>query len=85
MEPYKTFLAPFDSNKSDLNNINDQVKNRASSSEKEKKAKEKVVALICGKTTLPQYSIKKRKEINRPNLITKSEAPSPEIIWVDKL
>ena len=32
MEPYKTFFIPFVYTKSNLNNINDQVKNRASSS-----------------------------------------------------
>ena len=36
MEPYKTFLVPFDSTNLNLNNINDLVKNRASSSNKEK-------------------------------------------------
>ena len=54
MEPYETFLVPFDYNKSELNNINDPVKNRASSSEKEKKANERFVAPICGKITLPK-------------------------------
>ena len=33
MEPYKTFFVPFDSTKINLNNINDPVKNRASSSD----------------------------------------------------
>ena len=46
MEPYKTFFIPFDSTKLNLNNINDPVKNRASSSDKKKKAKSKVVARI---------------------------------------
>ena len=48
----------FDSTKLNLNNINNPVKNRASSSDKERKAKEKVVAPICGKITLPKESIK---------------------------
>ena len=39
MEPYKMFFIPFDSIKLNLNNINDPVKNRASSSDKEKKSK----------------------------------------------
>ena len=38
----------FDSTKLNLNNINDPVKNRASSSDKKNKPKEKVVAPICG-------------------------------------
>ena len=36
MEPYKTFFVPSDSTKLNLNNINDPVKNRASSSDNEK-------------------------------------------------
>ena len=34
MKPYKTFFVPFYSTKLDLNNINNPVKNRASSSDK---------------------------------------------------
>ena len=60
MEPYN-FTVPFDSTKLDLNNINDPVKNRASSSDKEKKAKEKVVAPVCGEITLPKKSTKDKK------------------------
>ena len=36
MELYKTFFSPFDSTKLYPNNINDPVKNRASSSDKKK-------------------------------------------------
>ena len=36
METYKTFFVPFDYTKLNLFNINDQVKNRASSSDKKK-------------------------------------------------
>ena len=49
MEPYKTFLVPFDSTKLNLNDINYPVKNRASSSDKEEKEREKFVASTCGK------------------------------------
>ena len=70
MEPYKTFFVPFDSTKLNLNNINDPVKNIASSSDKGKKAKEKVVAPICGKITLPKESIRTQKVTNGPNFIT---------------
>ena len=75
MELHKTFFVPFDSTKLDLNNINYPVGNRASSSDKDKKSKEKVMATICGKTTLPKKSIKTQKVTNGSNLITKSEAP----------
>ena len=71
---YKTFFIPFDFTKLGLNNINDPVKNIASSSDKDRKSKEKVVAPICGKTKLPKYSIKTQKVPNGPNLITQSEA-----------
>ena len=54
MEPYKTFFVTFDSTKLDLNNINNTVKNRASSNDIRKKAEEKVVAPICCKITLPK-------------------------------
>ena len=54
MEPYKTFFLPFDSTKLNLFNINSRVKNRASSSNKKKYAKDKVVAPICGEITLPK-------------------------------
>ena len=71
MKPYKTFFVPFDSTKLDINNINDPVKNRSLSSEKEKKAKEKVVVPICDKTTLPKESIKTQKVTNGINWINK--------------
>ena len=74
MEPYKTFFVPFGT-----------VKNRESSSDKGVKAKEKVVTPICGKITLPKEYIKTKKVTNEPNLITRSEATSPELILVDKL
>ena len=54
MERYKTFLVMFDSTKLNLNNMNDPVKNRASSSDKYGKAKETFLAPICGKITLPK-------------------------------
>ena len=54
MEPYKTFFVPFDSTKLNLNNINGPVKNRASSSDKRNKSKEKIVAPICGNIRLPK-------------------------------
>ena len=50
-----------------------------------KNPKEKVVALICGEITLPKEYIKIQKVTNVPNFITQSEAPSPEVIVVDKL
>ena len=43
------------------------------------------MAPICGKITLPKYYIKTQRLANEPNLITQSEAPSPEVIVVDKL
>ena len=85
MEPYKTFFVPFYSTKLNLNNIKDPVKNRASSSDKGKKAKEKVVAPFFGEIALPKEYIKTKRVINGPNLITQSEAPAPEVIVVDKL
>ena len=42
MEPYETFFVPFDSTKLNLNNINNPVKNRASSSERKKKQRRKL-------------------------------------------
>ena len=42
MEPYKTFFVPFYSTKLNLNNINDPVKNRASSSDKKKNQRRKL-------------------------------------------
>ena len=42
MEPYKTFVINFDSTKLNLNNINDPVKNKASSSDKGKKQRRKL-------------------------------------------
>ena len=71
MKPYKTFFVPFDYTKLDINNINDPVKNRSLSSEKEKKSKEKVVVPICDKTTLPKESIKTQKVTNGINWINK--------------
>ena len=44
MEPYKKSFVPFDSIKSNLNNIDNPVKNKASSSYNGGKAKEKVLA-----------------------------------------
>ena len=85
MEPYKTFFVPFDYTKLDIININDPVKNISSSSDKETKPKEEVVAQICGEITLPKESIKTQKVINIPNLINQSESPAPESIVVDKL
>ena len=70
MEPYKTFLVPFHSTKLDLNNINDPFKNRASSIDKKKKQRIKVVTPICGKIILPKESIKTKNVTNGPNLIT---------------
>ena len=54
MELYKPVFKPFDSTKLKLFNISDPVLNRASSSDKEKKPKEKVVAPICGEIILPK-------------------------------
>ena len=85
MEPYKTFFVPFDYTKLDIININNPVKNISSSSDKETKPKEEVVAQICGEITLPKESIKTQKVINIPNLINQSESPAPESIVVDKL
>ena len=84
MEPYKKVFVTFDSIKLNLLNIKDPVKNRSSSSGK-KKSKEKVVAPICGKITLPKESIKTKKETNVSNLITQSEAPATEVIVAEKL
>ena len=53
MEPYKKFFVPFYSTKLNLNNINNPVKNRSSSSDKGEVSKEKFVAPICGKIILP--------------------------------
>ena len=64
MEPYKTFFVSFDYTKLNLNNINNPVKNRASSSDKGKKSNEKVVAPICGKIKLPKESINTKKVTN---------------------
>ena len=50
-----------------------------------KKAKEKVVAPICGEITLTKESIKIQRVTNGTNLINKSEATSPKVIVVDKL
>ena len=61
MELYKKFFVLFYSTKLNLNNNNDPFKNRASSSDKEKKPKEKVVAPICGEITLTRESIKKKR------------------------
>ena len=51
MEQYKPFLIPFDSTKLKKININNPVKKRASYSDF-KKAKDKVVASICGEIKL---------------------------------
>ena len=85
MEPYKMFFVPFDSTKLNLFNIRDPFKNRASSSDKGEKAKEIVVAPICGKITLTKEYIKTKKVTNGTNLITQSEAPSPEVRVSEKL
>ena len=85
MEPYKTFFVPFDSTKLNLNNINDPVKNRASSRDKGEKPKDKVVAPIYDEITLSKESIRTQKATDGPNLKTKSEAPEPEVTVVDKL
>ena len=61
MEPYKTFFKPLDT-----------VKNRAQSSDKGGKAREKVVAPICGEIKLPKESIKIQKVTNGKKLITQS-------------
>ena len=74
-----------DSTQLDLNDINYPVKNRASSSDKGGKTKEKVVAPICGEIKLPKESIKTQNLTNGINLITPLEAPAPEVIAVDKL
>ena len=49
-----------------------------------KKAKDKVVAPICGKITLPKESIKKKKVTNGQNLITQSEEPATEVTVLEK-
>ena len=85
MEPYKKFFVPFYSTKLNPNNSNDPVKNRASSSDKGGKSKEKVVAPICGEIKLPKESIKTQKLTNVTNFITQLKAPAPEVIVVDKL
>ena len=72
MEPYKKFFVPFDSTMLNLNNINNPVKNRAPSSDKEKKAKDTVVAPICGEITLPKEYIKTQKVTNGTKLIIQS-------------
>ena len=81
MEPYKMFFVPFDSIKLNLFNIRDPVKNRASSIDKGEKAKEKFVAPICCNIALTKESIMTQKIINGPNLITQSEAETPEVWW----
>ena len=43
------------------------------------------MAPIFGEITLPKESIKTQKVTNRPNVITESETPSPEVIVVEKL
>ena len=67
----RRFFVTFDSTKLNLLNINDAVKNRASSSDK-KKPKETLVAPICGKIILPKESAKKQKLTNGTNFITQS-------------
>ena len=83
MELYKTFFAPFDFTKLNFFNINDPVFNRASSIHKKREADDKFVAPICDKITLPKEYIKTKKITNGLNVITKSEAPAPEIIVVE--
>ena len=56
MEPYKKFFVTFYSTQLNLNIINDTVKNKASSSDKEGGAKEKIVAQICGEITTRRSS-----------------------------
>ena len=56
-------------------NINDPVKNRSSSSDREKEAKEKVVAPIFGEITLTKEYVNTKKVNNRQKLITQSESP----------
>ena len=84
MELYKTFFVTYYSTKLDVNNINDTLKNKASSIDKGVIAKEKVVAPICGEITLPKKSIKTQKLTNGTKLITQSEAPASEVILVEK-
>ena len=50
-----------------------------------KKAKEKVVAQVCGKITLPKEYIKTKNVTNRPNLINHSESTTLEVIVLDKV
>ena len=84
-EPYKQFFLPFDFTKLDLHNIKDPVKHRASSSDKGGKSKEIFVTPTCDKITSTEESNNTQQLTNGPNLITKLEAPSPELIVVDKL
>ena len=84
MEPYKTFFLPFDSTKLDLLILTIQLKIEYHQVIR-KKAQEKVLAPICGEITLTKESIKTKKVINGPKLITQSEATAPEVIVVEKL
>ena len=45
---------------------------------RKKETKEKFVAPICGKITLPKESIKTQKVTNGTNLISQSEPPAPK-------
>ena len=73
----------FDSTNLNIFNINDPVKNRASSSDKEK-SKGEVCGTIFGKITLSKESINTKKVTNGPNFIIQSEAPASEVIVVNK-
>ena len=66
-------------------NRNDPVKHRKLSGDKGKESREKVVAPICGKITLPKEYIKTQKVTNGTKLITQSESPAPKLILVEKL
>ena len=83
MKPYKTFFVPFNSTKLNLLITTIQLKIEHHQ-EIRKKAKEKVVASICGKITLLKEYINTQRVTNLTNLITQSEAPGPEVIVVDK-
>ena len=54
-----------------------------SSCDKEEKEKEKVVAQMFGKNTLPKESIKTQKVTNAPNLISQSKPLTPKEIMVN--
>ena len=54
MEPYKTCFVPFDSTKSELNNINNPVKYRASPSDKKKNQRRKLWHQFVEKSHYPK-------------------------------